>query len=342
MATSTNFTLSEPQLQSFINDFFNPLFIGAIIPQVLLGVIAALTCRYFGRFGTKDSKLSLCVAVLPIYLVGVLFVLNAFEDGMIMLVLVQISGNVVLRTSIVEYFENVETWTLWAQPGITLKLHQAVIVFLTQFPFLMWYWKVMKKSWVVLALLLPVLLLSLGCGLASSISLFMAKLPVFAITTLMLDWLAVISLTDMILVVAMLVLCARNRRHPVLPIAVSSKHILKVIPQMMVSSSLGVLSAILYCATPGTAYYLVPQFSISRVHTITVLVALLSFQADNMADCPSLSISPAVMNPPPPAPPSMQDRNQIPERDPDREFRTLLAECGFIPREDNRPQDSAV
>ncbi|KAJ7439486.1 hypothetical protein FB451DRAFT_1445921 [Mycena latifolia] len=276
ITTPTNLTMSEPQLQSFISDIFNPLFIGVTIPHISFGVIGGLTCRYFWCFGTKDSKLTL-------YLVGALFVLNTFEAGMI--------ANVVLRASIVlsniEYFENFVTWTLWAQPAV-----MAVIVFLVQLLFLKWCLK-LTGNFSVLAFL-PLLLLSLGCGLASSVSLFKVKPPVvsgFATPTLVPVWPLATSLLDMIILTVLTVALSRVRHSPDQVIESD----LRVLTQITVSSLpvvfIGVLTDIIFYASPGTAYYLFPQFSISSIHTIAVLGALLSFRASAKTDCPSFSTS---------------------------------------------------
>lgn len=136
--------MTTPQFHVFSSTIILPIFIGAIVHQIFLGVTLGLAYWYYVLgFGSTDSIL---------HLVGMLLGLNVFEAGIV--------------TSMLEYPENVEIWTMmmWAQPGVT-----EMIVFFAQRLLLDLARNPSAKSRALLAFFLPQLLLSLGFGLATSI-----------------------------------------------------------------------------------------------------------------------------------------------------------------------------
>ncbi|KAJ7791377.1 hypothetical protein B0H13DRAFT_1935989, partial [Mycena leptocephala] len=104
-----------------------------------------MTWRYFRCFGNSDRRFYR-------YLVGAIFLLNVFELGMYMDILYR--AGTWFENGELNYFAR-QTWTMCAEPAVT-----TIIVFFAQLFFV------------------DVLLLSLGSGLAYSISLF--KLEEFA------------------------------------------------------------------------------------------------------------------------------------------------------------------
>ncbi|KAJ6491457.1 hypothetical protein DFH09DRAFT_1291036 [Mycena vulgaris] len=162
METPTNSAISQSQLHSFATATFLPVLVGGLIQAALLGIITVLCFVYYSHFGVTDPRSYL-------FLVGTLFVLNALEGGM--------NCDIMLRGAMVEYgpsdlvTTHLETWTLWAQPGIT-----ATIIFVAHLFWLEQCWKATKKSWVILAFLGPLLLMCLGSGVAFSMTLFKRKL----------------------------------------------------------------------------------------------------------------------------------------------------------------------
>ncbi|KAJ7700349.1 hypothetical protein B0H17DRAFT_1327912 [Mycena rosella] len=278
METSTNFTLTEHQLESFLGDIFYPIYLGFILQQMLLGIIAGLTCLYYSRFCNKDPKFSL-------YIVGALFILNMLEGGM--------NFDIMSRTLIIEdgqsYFINLQTWTLWAQPSAT-----AVIVFLVHLFFLERCWNLAKKSRVVL-LVAPLVLLSLGFGLAFSISLFNAKPVSLLVGTIPMagQWLLATFMTDMIIwVVLILTILAFGYANQPKAVRLFNVRVGLQSTTAFICAGLVVLSTlVLFRLMPGTTYYLVCQFSISRVHTITMLATLLGRRSVAQTDGSSASTS---------------------------------------------------
>ncbi|KAJ7439483.1 hypothetical protein FB451DRAFT_1192110 [Mycena latifolia] len=302
--------MSEPQLQSFTDNIVRPMLFGAIIQQFLLRIIANMTCRYFWRFGTKDSK-SICAELC---LVGALFILNAFEAGMVV--------DVVPRTSINEYFENIQTWTTWAQPAV-----MAVIVFLAQLPFLKWCWKftIQKKRWGVLAFLFSCPTSDIP-GLGSGVKPLVIG-DVVADASPIVVWLVMTFMTDMS-IWGVLILAAPGcipDLSTVMRSRVALQSMNTIFSVISVVGMTELLASSQLREVPGTAYYLVTQFSISRVHMIAALAALLWFRADDtQTDCLSTLTS-----------------HFMEDREVEVTMVTLL-ECKIPVPEGNRPQDSAV
>ncbi|KAJ7075423.1 hypothetical protein B0H15DRAFT_956499 [Mycena belliarum] len=260
--------MSNPP-QSIIISTLGPLVLGLMFQQILLGIIIIQASQYYARFSARDPMFYLA-------LVGAMLILNVLEAAM--------DFHVIYRTVILHYgdffFFDLQTWTMWAEPAIT-----AFVGFLAQLFFVERCVKVTKGSWYVIILLASMLLLSLGSGVAVSVSFFKVKLfsKLAVIPIPICFWLISTAATDILI---MSILCAALHFSKTL-FTRTENVISKLIRLSMETSAITALVAlvnlILYFAEPGTAYQqlssansLLPQFSICRVYTITVLVTLLA------------------------------------------------------------------
>ncbi|KAJ6565480.1 hypothetical protein DFH09DRAFT_1363728 [Mycena vulgaris] len=266
METPTNSAISQSQLHSFATATFLPVLVGGLIQAALLGIITVLCFVYYSHFGVTDPRSYL-------FLVGTLFVLNALEGGM--------NCDIMLRGAMVEYgpsdlvTTHLETWTLWAQPGIT-----ATIIFLAHLFWLEQCWRATKKSWVILAFLGPLLLMCLGSGVAFSMTLFKRKLVTSdgKISAPMALWLEGTVITDISIWTVAII---RALREYDLDQAI--KH---MEANILSADFFLILTLQFFVEFPGTTRYLIPQSFISCIYTIGVLAALLRRnETDAPTDC---------------------------------------------------------
>ncbi|KAJ6625070.1 hypothetical protein B0H10DRAFT_653326 [Mycena sp. CBHHK59/15] len=187
--------------------------------------------------------------------------------------------HIIYRTAVVHYgqydYFDLQTWTMWAEPGVT-----AVAGFFAQVFFVERCWRIMDRMWSVLALFTLLLLLSLGSGLAVSISFFkvmlfskLAKIPIPIYF-----WLISTAFTDA--TIAAILILGLRRSMSSTPCKrtgnVCSRLILLTMETSAITALVAILNLIFYAAMKETAWHLLPQFSICRVYTLAVLVTLLA------------------------------------------------------------------
>ncbi|KAJ7720922.1 hypothetical protein B0H16DRAFT_1603719 [Mycena metata] len=149
MSTSGNLTTSA--LRSLVVTTVGPMILGGVFQSILFGVISVQTFCYYSL--SKFRR----------YAVGVLLLLNAFQFGT--------SVDIAFRAGTwfedgKMYFLEPQTWTMCIQPAIT-----AIVVFVAQLIFLDQSC-VVKRARGLLALLGPLILLSLASGVAYSVIFF--------------------------------------------------------------------------------------------------------------------------------------------------------------------------
>ncbi|KAJ7929873.1 hypothetical protein B0H13DRAFT_2537834 [Mycena leptocephala] len=270
--------MSNPP-ESVINQTLGALVLGLYIQQALFGVICLQTRRYYHRFSDRDCKLYQG-------LVGTLLVLNFLEEAM--------NVHVLYRTTVTHYgnfaFFDRQTWTMWSEPGVT-----ALVGFIAQLFFTERCWRTTNDLRPVLALLVLLLLLSFGSGVAVSVSFFQVKLfsELAKIPIPITFWLVSTALTDLTIAGTLsFSLWRRTHREGVIGFkrtsdTVVSKRTEDVVSKLIrlsmetsfATAIIAIVNLILYFVMMKTAYHLLPQFSICRVYTITVLVTLLERDA---------------------------------------------------------------
>ncbi|KAJ7507104.1 hypothetical protein B0H11DRAFT_2218933 [Mycena galericulata] len=256
--TDNSSTLNPPQ--SVIESTFGALVMGLWIQQFFLGLIALQAAQYYWHFSERDSKFYL-------WLVAALLILNVLEAGM--------DAHVLYRSTVAYYgdyrFFDLQTWTMWAEPAVT-----AIVGFLAQLFFMWRCWNVTNRSRLVFVVLTIMLLLSLGSGLAVSISFFQVKLfsKLAKIPIPISFWLVSTAVTDLTIAGILSVSLYRSKTSFKRTGTVIMRIITLTIETSVVTALIAVLNFIFYFALPATAYHLYPQFSICRVYTITVLTTL--------------------------------------------------------------------
>ncbi|KAJ7936322.1 hypothetical protein B0H13DRAFT_2303713 [Mycena leptocephala] len=206
--------------------------------------------------------------------------------------------DVIYRTAVTHYgqyeFFDLQTWTMWAEPGIT-----AVVGLLAQLFFMGRCRSLTDRSRPVLAVLSILMLFSLGSGIAVSICFFQVRLfsELVKIPIPISLWL--------ISVRGALMPCSRSLKreghidssdrsgnrgdpvsHPPSGVHVIQAHQIHfdeayhaLFRDQPLHRRCAMLNLILYFVKMSTAYHLIPQFSICRVYTITVLFTLLQRDA---------------------------------------------------------------
>ncbi|KAJ7704513.1 hypothetical protein B0H17DRAFT_1224618 [Mycena rosella] len=260
---------------STITAAVGPLILGFAFQQLLLGMIFAQARLYYVGCAARDGK-------LYSFLVGMMVVLNVLEGVMDIHVLYR---TIVTHYGDFQYFD-MQTWTMWAEPGIT-----ALIGFLAQIFFIERCVRVTNYSpYVIAGLSLlrdadvsTVALLSLGSGVAVSISFskvklfsLLAKIPIPIAF-----WLISTAVTDFTITAILCVALWRSRRNTsyTRTETVISKLIRLSIETSLVTAVVALANLGLYFGMITTAYHLLPQLSICRVYTITVLVTLMTRDA---------------------------------------------------------------
>ncbi|KAJ6597848.1 hypothetical protein B0H10DRAFT_2441651 [Mycena sp. CBHHK59/15] len=220
-------------------------------------------------------------------LVGTLFVLNVLEEVM--------DIHVLYRTAVVHYgdfaFFDLQTWTMWSEPAVTALIGVIAQVFFTER-----CWRVTNNSRLILALLALLLFLSFGSCVAVSVSFFQVKLfsSLAKIPIPITFWLVSTAVTDLTIagIFSYSLMYRTGHMNGVFWFkhtsdAAASKRTKDVVSKLirlsmktsLATASIALVNLALYFGMMNTAYHLLPQFSICRMYTITVLVTLLERDA---------------------------------------------------------------
>ncbi|KAJ7856559.1 hypothetical protein B0H13DRAFT_1641469 [Mycena leptocephala] len=260
MATSSN-CFANPT-QSVVNTTLGPLVMGLMLQQFWLGIIAVHGVRYYEQFGRRDDGVSR-------YLVAALLILNALEAAM--------DIHVLFRTTVTHYgdytFVDLQEWTTWAEPGVT-----AIIGFLAHLFFLARCWRATNKSLVIFASLTFLVLLSLGSGLAVSVYFLQVKLftKLANLPIPVCFWLVSTAAADTAIALTLSVELLKGKTSSFKrPGGVVKKIVRLAVETGGVTAITAMLNLVLYLAKKSTEYHLLPQYSLCRIYTMTVLVALL-------------------------------------------------------------------
>ncbi|KAJ7587010.1 hypothetical protein C8J56DRAFT_943389 [Mycena floridula] len=248
--------------QSVIELTFGPLVSGIWIQQLLLGFILAQMVDYYRVHYKKDSLFNKIT-------VSLLLVLNLFIGGT--------DFHVLYRSSVVHYgvyeFFDLQTWTMWTEPGFT-----AVIGFIAQIFFLARYRKMTQRNNIISVLLALLVLFSLGAGLAVSGSFIEDKkfssLGEFTLPIIL--WLVSTSLADVSIASMLIYTLLQSRTGFHKTNSVITRIMIMSMETSAMTAIVAVLNLVLFLPLQNTAYHLLPQFSMSRVYTITVMVTLLA------------------------------------------------------------------
>ncbi|KAJ7507093.1 hypothetical protein B0H11DRAFT_2185599 [Mycena galericulata] len=270
MATTlANSTGPDAELQTFVHNTVVPIILGLVIQQILLGLIVFQTCRYFAHFGdSKDPKFYLCI-------IGTFLLLNISECGLNIYLLLEMMDEV--RGG---QYLSLKIWKLW-NPVFTV-----VIIFFSQVFFLQRCWALSKgfvKTWAVLVGSVPLLLSSLGFGLAFSISSLQPE-PFSWVPTCFTCWFIVALAADVSTASIQIVIL--KRRSIGQPRAIKQNNMsasVQLINGRFLMAFVVWLVVVLFIEFPETGYYLVLQFSISRVYTIAVLSTVTGRNFSNRA-----------------------------------------------------------
>ncbi|KAJ7856542.1 hypothetical protein B0H13DRAFT_2576683 [Mycena leptocephala] len=240
---ASNSTLSDSQL-------VGPVLLAVELQGVFFGIICVLTRRYFSYFGNNDRRFYR-------YLVGAIFLLNVFELGMYMDILYR--AGPWFENGELNYFAR-QTWTMCAEPAVT-----TIIVFFAQLFFAEWCAGFTKSRWA-LVFLAPLILLSLGSGLAYSISLFkleeFAALWTISVRPLVGLWLVSLLVLDGTILTILVSTLKRSHGDP--------WEINRLCRRALDTFVLTTLPAWVFRTA---RFHLL--FSIGRVHTLAVLITLL-------------------------------------------------------------------
>ncbi|KAJ7867824.1 hypothetical protein B0H13DRAFT_1636010, partial [Mycena leptocephala] len=265
--------------QSVIKSTVGAMVVGLMIQQLLLGMIVLWGSRYYVRFHFRDTWFYQSI-------VGALLVLNALEFSM--------DFHVLYRTTVTYYgqyaFFDLQTWTMWAEPGITvyhsliypnieaLTSWRAAIGLLAQVFFIQRCWKVTHESWPVLIFLVFLLLLCFGPGMAVSVSFAMVRLfsQIAKISIPICLWLISTAVTDVAIAGILCTKLYRSNSDFKRTGAVVRRIMYLSVETSAITAFIATVNLVFYFTWKDSAWHLVPQFSICRVYTITVLVTLLS------------------------------------------------------------------
>ncbi|KAJ7940101.1 hypothetical protein B0H13DRAFT_2300173 [Mycena leptocephala] len=168
-------------------------------------------------------------------------------------------------------FFDLQTWSMWAEPGVT-----AVVGLLAQLFFAERCWKIMKKSWTVFVVLTFLLALSLGSG---GVDLVLQSQTVQRTAEdpdpdIYLAYFGT-AVTDIIIAGILCVGLYGARTSVKRTETVLMKLIVLSVETSSCTAICAILNLVFYFVLKNTAYHLIPQFSLCRVYTITVLFTLL-------------------------------------------------------------------
>ncbi|KAJ7868479.1 hypothetical protein B0H13DRAFT_2558597 [Mycena leptocephala] len=242
----------------FDSQLVGPVVLAIELQAVLSGIICAMTWRYFRCFGNSDRRFYR-------YLVGAIFLLNVFELGMYMDILYR--AGTWFENGELNYFAR-QTWTMCAEPAVT-----TIIVFFAQLFFVERCAGFTKSRWA-LVFLVPLLLLSIGSGLAYSISLFkleeFAALWTISVRPLVGLWLVSLLVLDGTILTILVSTLKRSHGDP----WEINRLCRRALDTFLLTTLPAWCTLLFFFAQPGSTYYLIPQFSIGRFHTLAVIMLL--------------------------------------------------------------------
>ncbi|KAF7343356.1 putative Transmembrane protein [Mycena venus] len=265
-------------VQSAIKATLGALVVGGLLQALFFGVLLVHTALYYFKFN---------YTVLDFYrldcghLVCALLILNSLEVVMDFHVVYRTAVTLAQLTHSEDYctlFDH-QIWTMWLQPGV-----EGTIGCLAQAFFLNRCWRTTNKLRVVAPVLSFCIILSLGSGFAVTVTAFQRKSLIAQITQTSIPmslWLA--STVAANLAIASLVFAdllnaktSSSFKRPSGEGGVLRRIVQLPLETGVMSAVLSVLNLVLYFAEKGTAYHLIPQYCLSRIYAISVLVALLA------------------------------------------------------------------
>lgn len=246
--------------QAIINTTYGALVTGIWMQQLLLGYILAQMIDYYRRYYKTDGGFNK-------FVVTSLLVLNIFVGGT--------DFHVLYRCTVLHYgdyeFFDLQDWTMSTEPGWT-----AVIGLISQLFFLNRCQNIVRSK-IVTGVLFLLVLFSLGSGLAVSGSFIVNKrfslLGKF--TTPIILWLTSTASADIAIAVALAWELVRSRTGFRKTDAIITRLVTLSMETSTTTALVALLNLVLYLPLQDTAYHLLPQFSMCRVYTITVLATLL-------------------------------------------------------------------
>ncbi|KAJ7923877.1 hypothetical protein B0H13DRAFT_1579893, partial [Mycena leptocephala] len=247
-------TPTQPVLSATVG----AMVVGLMVQQFLLGCIAALACTptFCGSFG-QQPRFVRC-------LVGGLLVLNTVEAAMDL--------HIIYRTLVTHYgqyfFFDLQTWTMWAEPGVT-----AAVGFLAHLFFTRRCLKFVKSSAVLVMLLFCQVSI---CFYKVKRFSELRKMPVPIYL-----WLISTAATDIIIAVILCFCLYRARTCVKRTKSVLMKLILSSLETSFCTTICAILNLI-FVRSPthptglsDELHSLIPQFSLCRLYTITVLFTVI-------------------------------------------------------------------
>ncbi|KAE9398275.1 hypothetical protein BT96DRAFT_859329 [Gymnopus androsaceus JB14] len=247
--------------QEVIATTFGPLVSGIWMQQLLLGFILAQMVDYYRYHFQTDSIFNKTVVTL-------LLVLNLLLGGT--------DFHVLYRASVLFYgqyeFFNLQEWTMWLEPGWT-----AIVGFLAQLFFLVRCQRIVQSKFIT-AILTLLVLFSVGAGLAVSGSFVKDKTfsSLSEFKTPIILWLVSTSVADVSIASVLITHLLRSRTHFQKTNTVITRMVITSMETSAMTGIVATLNLVLFLPLQQTAYHLLPQFSMSRVYTITVMVTLLA------------------------------------------------------------------
>ncbi|KAK0469988.1 uncharacterized protein EV420DRAFT_1634385 [Desarmillaria tabescens] len=247
--------------QSVVNVTFGPLVTGVWMQQLLMGFILAQMADYYRDHFNHDTLFNKTI-------VSLLLFFNLFIGGL--------DFHVLYRTSVLGYGDyeafDLQQWTMWTEPGFT-----AIVGFVAQVFFLVRCWRI-TKSTITVVFLTILVLFSFGSGLAVSGSFIEKKrfslLGQFSLPITL--WLISTSVADIGIASVLVFYLLQSRTSFKKTDAVIYRLVQMSMETSAFTAIVALLNLILFLPLQDTAYHLLPQFSMSRVYTLTVMVTLLS------------------------------------------------------------------
>ncbi|EIM80471.1 uncharacterized protein STEHIDRAFT_150638 [Stereum hirsutum FP-91666 SS1] len=258
-----NVTVELPPM-STVAIGFGPMVTGMMLQQLFLGVLSSQAAQYYSTYYAKDS-------VFTKTIVGSLVVLNIFLSCL--------DFHVLYRTAVLLYgqydFFDLQEWTMWIEPGTT-----AIIGGVAQVFFLVRCWR-FARNWFILIGLTLLCLFACGSGLSVTVAFFRVKRfsNLALIPTQITLWLVSTSVCDIAIAAILIFYFAKSKTPVKKTEAVISRLIRQSMETSFVTAVCATLNFIFYKALPTTAYHLLPQFSMARIYSMTVMYTLLSRHA---------------------------------------------------------------
>ncbi|KAJ7720781.1 hypothetical protein B0H16DRAFT_1738618 [Mycena metata] len=163
------------------------------------------------------------------------------------------------------------TWATWVEPAITATVGAIAHVF-----FIHRCWLATNKSRTICGLLVLLLLVSLGSGIAVSVFVFHAK-SIGRISTIPVPmglWLSASAVTDIAIAISLIVEHLKNTRNS----GLMRKIIELTLQTGAVPAVVAVLNFVIYFAMRSTTYHLLAELSLPSIYALSVLAALLNHE----------------------------------------------------------------